>query len=319
MSLRTDFPELQVGKLCELFGVTKQAYYQSINRKCDIESHDEFILQLVREIRCQMPRIGTRKIQHILRETYSIEVGRDHLFDLLRENKLLYRIRKRNFNTTFSKHNLRTYPNLAKEVVPMRPNELWVSDITYIVFGYEFRFLFLITDVYSKKIVGWRYADNLLTDRAIEALNMALKQRKSKESLIHHSDRGTQYCASKYIALLKWHKIIPSMTENGDPRENGVAERVNGILKNEFIEHLDDFTMENAEKRIAEVIEIYNNSRPHLSLGMLTPNQAHSTSGQLNRLWRVKYNSDNTQNPEIIRTFASADNKDDDRLDRSPN
>lgn len=319
MSLRTDFPELQVGKLCELFGVTKQAYYQNINRKYDLESQDEFILQLVREIRRQMPRIGTRKIQHILREDYSVEVGRDHLFDLLRDNKLLYRIRKRNFNTTFSKHNLRTYPNLAKEVIPTRPNEIWVSDITYIVFGYEFRFLFLITDAYSKKIVGWRYADNLLTDRAIEALNMALKQRKSKESLIHHSDRGTQYCAGKYIAKLKQHKIMPSMTENGDPKENGVAERVNGILKNEFIEHLEDFTLENAEKKIAKVIEIYNNSRPHLSLGMLTPNQAHTLSGQLNRLWRVRYSHNDTQNPENIRTFANADNKDDDRLDRSPN
>lgn len=142
MSLRTDFPELQVGKLCELFGVTKQAYYQNINRKYDLESQDEFILQLVREIRRQMPRIGTRKIQHILREDYSVEVGRDHLFDLLRDNKLLYRIRKRNFNTTFSKHNLRTYPNLAKEVIPTRPNEIWVSDITYIVFGCEFRIFF---------------------------------------------------------------------------------------------------------------------------------------------------------------------------------
>lgn len=187
MSLRTDFPELQVGKLCELFGVTKQAYYQSISHRCEIESQDEIILQLVREIRRQMPRIGTRKIQHILREDYSIEVGRDHLFDLLRDNKLLYRVIKRNFNTTFSKHNLRMYPNIAKEVVPTRPNEIWVSDITYIVFGYDFRFLFLITDAYSKKIVGWFYADNLLTDRAIEALNMALKQRKTKESLIHHS------------------------------------------------------------------------------------------------------------------------------------
>lgn len=319
MSLRTDFPELQVGMLCELFGMTKQAYYQNINRKYDLESQDEFILQLVREIRRQMPRIGTRKIQHILREDYSVEVGRDHLFDLLRDNKLLYRIRKRNFNTTFSKHNLRTYPNLAKEVIPTRPNEIWVSDITYIVFGCEFRFLFLITDAYSKKIVGWRYADNLLTDRAIEALNMALKQRKSKESLIHHSDRGTQYCAGKYIAKLKQHKIMPSMTENGDPKENGVAERVNGILKNEFIEHLEDFTLENAEKKIAKVIEIYNNSRPHLSLGMLTPNQAHTLSGQLNRLWRVRYSQNDTQNPENIRTFANADNKDDDCLDRSPN
>ena len=289
MSLRTDFPELQVGKLCELFGVTKQAYYQSIRRKSDNESNDELILQLVMDIRQQMPRLGTRKMLHILRERYAVDVGRDHLFDLMRENGLLYRTKKRHYSTTFSKHNLRTYPNLIKEIVPMRANEIWVSDITYIAFEHEFRFLFLITDAYSKKIVGWKYADNLLTVNAIAALKMALRQRQSKQPLIHHSDRGTQYCAGKYIATLKRQGIQPSMTEHGDPRENGVAERVNGILKNEFIAHLGDFSIDNAEKCIAKIIRIYNDSRPHLSLGMLTPREAHSMAGEQNRLWKVHY------------------------------
>lgn len=319
MSLRTDFPELHIGRLCELFGVTKQAYYQSISRKCNAESNDDFVLQLVMDIRRQMPRLGTRKIQHILKARYAVDVGRDHLFDLMRDNGMLYRTRKQRYSTTFSRHNMRTYPNLIKGIVPMRPNEIWVSDITYIVFGYEFRFLFLITDAYSKKIVGWKYADNLLTENAIDALKMAQRQRKSKLSLIHHSDRGTQYCAGKYIATLKRFKIQPSMTELGDPRENGVAERVNGILKNEFIVHQNDFSINNAEKRIAEIIRIYNDSRPHLSLGMLTPNEAHIMTGEQNRLWKVYYRNKNDDNYENNDNFANADNKDDDLLDRSPN
>ena len=318
MSLRTDFPELRVGRLCELFGMTKQAYYQSISRKCDAESNDELILQLVMDIRRQMPRLRPRKILHILRERYAVDVGRDHLFDLMRDNGLLHRTRKRHYSTTFSRHNLRTYHNLIKEIVPMRANEIWVSDITYIVFESEFRFLFLITDAYSKKIVGWKFSDNLLTLNEIAALKMALRQRQSKLPLIHHSDRGTQYCAGKYIATLKRHKIQPSMTDHGDPRENGVAERVNGILKNEFIAHQEGFSIDNAEKRIAEIIRIYNGSRPHLSLGMLTPNEAHSMTGEQNRLWKVYYRSKKEDNYEKNDNFANADNKDDDLLDRSP-
>lgn len=186
------------------------------------------------------------------------------------------------------------------------------------MFGYEFRFLFLITDAYSRKIVGWKYADNLLTENAIDALKMALRQRQSRLPLIHHSDRGTQYCAGKYIATLKRHKIQPSMTDHGDPRENGVAERVNGILKNEFIAYQSDFSIENAEKRIAEIIRIYNGSRPHLSLGMLTPNEAHCMTGEQNRLWKVYYRCKKDDNYEKSDNFANADNKDDDLLDRSP-
>lgn len=319
MSLRTDFPELQIGNLCELFGYTKQAYYQNISRKCVAESGDDLVLQLVHDIRKDMPKLGTRKILHILHEKYSIDIGRDHLFDVMRDNGLLSRKRKLTYKTTYSGHNLRTYPNAIIDVVPSRPNEIWVSDITYIVFGYTFRFLFLVTDAYSKKIVGWKYSSNLLTDSALEALDMALKQRKGKEHLIHHSDRGTQYCASKYIATLKKHGILPSMTESGDPRENSIAERVNGILKQEFIEQLDDMTMDNAEEKIRRIIEIYNNQRPHLSLGMLTPSQAHKMTGEQNRLWKAYYHRNNTECSDKMTNFADEDNKDDDHLDRSPN
>lgn len=298
MSLRTDFPELRIGNLCELFGYTKQAYYQSVSRKCELTSQDDVTLELVKEIRKEMPRLGTRKILYILQEQYHVDIGRDHLFDIMRDNGLLSRKRKMKYKTTYSGHNLRTYPNAIADLVPSRPNEVWVSDITYIIFGYTFRFLFLITDAYSKKIVGWKYSDNLFTDSAIDALKMALRQRKGKEPLIHHSDRGTQYCASKYIAMLKKNGIMPSMTEGGDPRENGIAERVNGILKQEFIEQSDDITMENASKKIARIIDIYNNRRPHLSLGMLTPAQAHTMTGEQNRLWKVYYRKHHDEESE---------------------
>ena len=318
MSLRTDSPQLQIGNLCELFGYTKQAYYQNISRKCIAEAKDDITLQLVLEIRKDMPKLGTRKIHYILRDKYDVDIGRDHLFDIMRDNDLLSRKHKRKYKTTYSAHNLRTYPNAIIDVVPSRPNEIWVSDITYIIFGYTFKFLFLITDAYSKKIIGWKYSDSLATDNAIFALKMALKQRKGKEHLIHHSDRGTQYCASRYIALLAKHKILPSMTESGDPRENGIAERVNGILKQEFIEQCHDITIENAESKIAMMIEIYNNKRPHLSLGMLTPSQAHQMNGEQNRLWKIYYQNKEKTITQNITNFALADNKDDDHLDRSP-
>lgn len=318
MSLHTDFPQLRISKLCELFGYTKQAYYQNISRKCGNESQDDIVLQLVIEIRKEMPKLGVRKILYLLKQRYDIHIGRDHLFDIMRKNGLLSRKYNRKCKTTYSNHNLRTYPNAIINVVPLRPNEIWVSDITYIIFGHTFRFLFLITDAYSKKIVGWKYSSTMDAKNAIKALKMALKQRKTKESLIHHSDRGTQYCARKYIATLKKHDIIPSMTESGDPRENGIAERVNGILKQEFIEQLDDITIENAEQKINKIISIYNNQRPHLSLGMHTPAQAHTMTGEQNRLWKVYYHNNCCNKSEELPNFADADNKDDDLLDRSP-
>lgn len=314
--MRTDFPWLRVDYLCELFGYSTQAYYQSLNRKHLSSVQEDMVLETVKEIRAMMPRIGVRKLQYMLAKNYGLEIGRDRLFDILRMAGMLAKPRRNRTRTTFSKHHFHIYPNAIIDVVPSRPNEIWVSDITYILMGDKFYYLYLITDAYSKKIVGWKFSDTLFTINAVEALKMAIRQCESTRGLIHHSDRGTQYCASKYIALLKKHGIMPSMTENGDPRQNAIAERVNGILKKEFIE-LADLTEDNAEAKLKDIINIYNSKRPHLSLGYFTPEEAHHMNGELIRLWKPYYYKSNDMSQKN-NTFADANNRDDDHLDRSP-
>ena len=311
-----DYPWLGVDYLCGLFGCSKQAYYQSLNRKSLTSVQEDMILESAKEIRAVMPRVGVRKMQYMLSRNYGLEIGRDRLFGILRSAGMLAKPRRKRTRTTYSNHHFPVYPNLIADVVPSRPNEIWVSDITYILLGDRFYYLYLITDAYSKKIVGWKFSDNLLAANAIAAVKMALRQCDDTKGLIHHSDRGSQYCASKYIAMLKRHKMMPSMTEHGDPRENAIAERVNGILKKEFIE-LADLTQDNAEKRLRQIINTYNSIRPHLSLGYFTPDQAHLMSGKQTRLWRPYY-SKYSDMSEKIDKFAVANNKDDDLLDRSP-
>jgi transposase InsO family protein len=277
---------------------------------------EDMVLETVKEIRAMMPRIGVRKMQHMLFKNYGLDIGRDRLFDILRAAGMLAKPRRNRTRTTFSKHHFHVYPNAIRDVIPTHPNEIWVSDITYILMGDKFHFLYLITDAYSKKIVGRKLADNLFTVNAVAALRMAIKQCESTRGLIHHSDRGTQYCASKYISLLKKHGIMPSMTENGDPRENAIAERVNGILKKEFIE-LMDLTEDNAEAKLKEIINTYNSMRPHLSLGYFTPDEAHHMNGEQIRLWKPYYYKSRDMS-EKNDTFADANNMDDDHLDRYP-
>lgn len=293
-SLRADDSCLKTSDLCELFGRTKQAYYKSVSQKCEKESNDDLIVLLAKDIRKDMPMIGAKKIHHMIKTNYGLAVGRDHLFELMRNNGMLSCKRKKRCKTTYSGHGLYTYPNAVSDIVPTRPNEIWVSDITYIFFGDKFRYLFLITDAYSKKIIGWVYSETMQAENAIAALKMAIKQRTGCEPLIHHSDRGAQYCASQYIALQKQYGIQPSMTENSDPRENGIAERVNGILKQEFLDPLK-LTPTNAKRMIAKAIDTYNNKRPHLSLGMHTPSEAHTMTGNQTRLWKTNYKSHKTQ------------------------
>lgn len=217
----------------------------------------------------------------------------------MRDNDLLQRKRKCKKRTTFSNHNLRIYPNIIKDVEPMRPNEIWVSDITYIQFFDKDYFLFLITDLYSHKVVGWCISENMATSNAISALEMALQQRRDKaKSLIHHSDRGSQYASYKYIGFLRKNKIMVSMTENGDPRENAVAERINGILKNEQIKYYSLDSIE-IKQLVAKCIKNYNSLRPHLSLNYLTPDEAHRMEGKIDKAWRKKeYKTNKLENYE---------------------
>lgn len=261
---------------CELFGFSKQAYHKYKIKKEVSYSKGLKTKESVLVLRRQMPRLGTRKLYYLLKTQGSIHIGRDKLFSVLRQEGLLVSRKRKYTVTTNSKHWLRKYPNLIKGVHLERPEQLWVADITYIDTLDGNAYLHLITDAYSKRIMGYELCDNMEAASTLKALKMALSKRKYKTSeLIHHSDRGLQYCSKLYTDCLKEHDVIISMTENGDPYENAVAERVNGILKDEF--GLSD-TLESimhAKELASQSIKIYNNVRPHLSCSMLTPNQMH--------------------------------------------
>lgn len=269
-----------------MFGNSRQAWYKkqkSIYKRA-VEEH--LIIEMVCDIRKEMPRIGSRKLTKMLKDN-KVEIGRDTLFDILGRNGLLVRRRRNRIKTTQSYHWLRKYRNLIKGVNLTGPHQLWVSDITYIKTIDEVLYLFLITDAYSKKIIGFCVADTLEASNAIQALKMALKQKPGgTENLIHHSDRGVQYCCNDYVKLLEKAEMQISMTEDGDPLDNSIAERVNGILKDEWLYEADNLDAKNAKSYIPQIINIYNNKRPHLSIDMLTPNQAHQMQGKLKRRWK---------------------------------
>jgi putative transposase len=239
------------------------------------------------------PRMGVRKIYFLIKdemERVHIKKGRDALFDLMASEDMLVQRRKRKHITTNSNHWYRKYPNLIKGIMPDGPNQIWVSDITYISTKKDFLYLFLITDAYSKKILGYRLASNLDSVHAVNSLQDAIKNsRQPISGLIHHSDRGIQYCSKEYTDLLNKQGISISMTENSDPLENAIAERINGILKDEYLnDEINRYGDLNKEKLI-KVIEKYNNLRPHLSCNMLTPEIAHATAGSLKRKWKNYY------------------------------
>jgi len=291
--MKQDYPKLGIEALCRLFGKTRHAYYDHLWRQEQNLLKDDLILYHVLKFRENMPRIGVRKLHYLLSEqltTDGFKIGRDYLFNLLSEHKLLVRQRKRKAITTNSKHWMHKYNNLIKELEITRPEQVWVSDITYIKLNQQWGYLSLITDAYSKRIMGYNFRNNLQADGCVEALSMAVKSRQYNQSLIHHSDRGSQYCSKAYIDLLLKHNIAVSMTENGDPYENAIAERINGILKTEFNLHYSTNSFELTLTTIAKCIEVYNQQRPHASCDFLTPNQAHSHEGTLKRRWK-NYNN----------------------------
>lgn len=234
--------------------------------------------------------MGTRKL-YVMLESYmpehQIKMGRDALFDLLGAHNLLVRRRKRRIHTTHSFHWLRKYPNLIRGLVPHASNHLWVSDITYWKIKGKVLYISLITDAYSHKIVGYQVADTLAAIASVQALQMALKSLSERPvGLIHHSDRGIQYCSSDYVNLLKDHQIQISMTEHGDPLENAVAERVNGILKYEYLECYTVKDLLEAKKSLKMAISLYNEARPHMSINNLTPALLHLNNQKTERLWK---------------------------------
>ena len=273
--------------ICRLLGRSRQAYHKRQRREEREAARSELVVQEVLRLREVQRRIGVRKLYHILEEFMSehgIEMGRDRLYDVLRENSLLIRRRRaRKPRTTFASP-WRRYPNLIRDIVPTGSNQVWVSDITYVRVGLGFAYLSLITDAYSRKIVGHALCRDLSARGCVAALKVALRNNPDRSGLIHHSDRGLQYSSSAYMRVLG-RKIRISMTEKSDPLENAIAERVNGILKDELLEKRFESFGE-ARERVAEAVSVYNHHRPHLSIDMLTPAEAHARTGSLKRLWK---------------------------------
>ena len=281
----------RLGTLCRLIGYTRQAYYQQ-QRTMEREAvRSEFVVQEVSRIRMEQKRVGARKLRHMMSEYldgHGIGIGRDAFFDILREHRLLVRKRRsRKPRTTFSAMWMKRYPNLSREFEPSAPNQLWVSDITYVRLREGFVYLSLITDAYSRKIVGYHISSSLSAKGCVSALRMAIKGNPQREGLIHHSDRGLQYYSTAYLKTLGSGVRI-SMTEKGDPLENAIAERVNGILKQELLEQRFANLAE-ARSEVARAVSTYNHLRPHMSVDMLTPAVAHTQQGPLRRHWKNYY------------------------------
>jgi transposase InsO family protein len=281
-----------------LLGYSRQSYYQGIKYIQKKAYESELIINEVLRHRKLQNRIGTRKLLGEMQKfltAHHFQIGRDALFDLLAEHGLLVTKRKRRgCITTLSKHRYKKYPNIIRDFIPIAPNQLWVSDITYIHLFNGFAYLSLITDAYSRKIVGFYLSKDLSAKGPLNALKMALAANPNRIGLIHHSDRGVQYCCDAYIKILKDEKIKISMTENGDPLENAIAERVNGILKGELLEEIFS-SYEIAQRAIAIACSTYNHLRPHGSINNLKPAEAHQKTGLIKKLWKNYWPSKNKQ------------------------
>lgn len=291
--MKYEYSKAGIEKLSRLFGKTRHAYYDHLWRTQNDTLKDDLVLQLVYEIRQSLPRVGTRKLHYMINQKLSehkLDAGRDYLFDLLGRYKLLIRNRRRKAITTDSRHWMRKYSNLILDLEILRPDQLWVSDITYIRLINGFAYLSLITDAYSHKIVGYNLRKDLAAEGCLTALEMALMNRNlPNQPLIHHSDRGSQYCCKEYVDMLRSNNTAISMTNNGDPYENAIAERLNGIIKSEFSLYSSQFSFEETNSLVEKIINAYNNIRPHSSCDYLTPEQAHQKSGPLKKRWK-KYN-----------------------------
>ncbi len=232
----------------------------------------------VDEIRYEQPRIGGKKLHHMLKEeleSQDIKIGRDQFFNLLRANNKLVKPRRSGIRTTYSYRWYNRYDNLLQDYKPNEANQVWVSDITYVRVMKGFAYLSLITDAHSRRIVGYHLSTSLGTDGCVKALRMALKGCSDPTGIIHHSDRGVQYCSKQYTTILEENKMLISMTQPDSPLDNPIAERINGIIKQEFIDNYYLTGIRDTRKVLKRSVEIYNSKRPHLSLAMATPNQVH--------------------------------------------
>lgn len=270
-----------MSNICDCFGLKRDAYYKYKTREDKRLEIEKKVVAIVQQRRKSLPREGVRKLEKSLKNEFikaNLKVGRDTLFNILRKHHMLTLRKKYSTRTTNSLHRFYKYNNIIKDVVVTKPNQVWVSDITYIRTIKGFCYLALITDMYSRKIVGYNLSDNLELAGCVRALLKALKQPGKRSSLIHHSDRGIQYCSNVYTQLLIKNNIKISMTQENHCYENAMAERVNGILKDEF--YLDQtFTdAPHAKRATKNAINLYNEIRLHLSLDYQTPNHVHQNA-----------------------------------------
>jgi transposase InsO family protein len=272
--------------------VSRQAFYRKEQYLQRARGQSLLVLDLVLALRREIPGLGTRKLHVLLQEPLAesgIKMGRDKLHQLLHEHGLLLRQPRQVPKTTNSLHSLRKYPNLLRNKLLTAPSQVWVSDITYLCIGLGFAYLSLITDAYSKMIMGYCLHPLLTAEGAVKALDMALSYGgEISQELIHHSNRGSQYCSFQYVQKLRQASIAISMTENGDPYENAIAERVNGILKIDFRLNRVFNTFDEAQRTVEASIRNYNHLRPHMSCGYLTPAAAHTSTEPLQQLWKPK-------------------------------
>jgi transposase InsO family protein len=264
-------------RACKLLGISRQAVYQREKRIEQRSTELAPVKDLVLELRRFMPRLGGRKLYFLLKpklDEQGIKLGRDGFFNYLRDHRLLVQPVKRYTKTTHSKHWMKKHPNLMESQKINRAEQAFVSDITYVETDEGVHYLSLVTDAYSRKIMGHEVSNDMRAESVVKALRRAARQRKTRRSLLHHSDRGLQYCSAIYQKELKRHGITPSMTDGYDCYQNALAERVNGILKQEFLLYKCR-TLKDLKSLVQESVDIYNRLRPHLGLNMKTPDEVH--------------------------------------------
>ena len=280
-----------LGKLCRLFGKSRQAFYDHSWRRSDDQIQEALIIDLVRSVRKTLPKVGAVKLLYILNNDFTahkIFIGRDSFFKLLRKHNLLVKTKKRFVRTTMSSHHYKKWPDLIQGISITAVEQLWVSDITYLTTQNGFIYLSLITDAYSRKIVGYHLSQHLKAQGCLIALNKAISSLSANASVIHHSDRGIQYCCDAYIETLQNNNIAISMTQSGSPYDNAIAERINGILKTELSLDNNFASYSAAVPVVHQAIDSYNRIRPHMSCGNLTPEKAHRETGVLIKKWKPK-------------------------------
>lgn len=290
--MRSLYPQMGLEHLCRLFGKTRQAFYDHEKRDGKQQLEDSLILDLIRSVKREMPATGGHKLLDMLGPqllAHGLHVGRDRFFSLLRDNGLLARKNRKSARTTWSDHRYHKWPNLIQDYQPDAAGQLWVSDITYIRVDDRFAYLSLVTDAYSRKIVGFHLSQHLKVKGCLIALQKAIRSLTGlnvTSSPIHHSDRGIQYCCDAYVSTLIQSGIHISMTQSGSPYDNAIAERVNGILKTELGLGRVFSDYGHAVDATSKAINLYNRKRLHMSCGNITPDQAHLKTGPLVKKWK---------------------------------